>query len=317
MPLQFRAFGLYLCADESISALTASATETKPDVLVHWVGPRGNHETASLKQIYATAHPDRDGKPTLVVSTDEEGRYLFHYADGTRFLIAADGSEVTATWPENMTSEDTATYFLGPVLGFIAGLRGRSSLHASSVRAGDGAIAVVGCAGAGKSTTAAALVQRGCPLISEDVTVLDDNAGRFHVLPGYPHIRLWPESVEILYGSRDALPPITPNWDKRDFDVLALGHQFEDQPQPLKRIYILDERRPGGETAIEPVAGPDAVITLVANTYVNYLHDEKARAKEFEIIGRLVRSVPVFRVFPPAEAKYLDGLCAALIEHAA
>ena len=39
--------------------------------------------------------------------------------------------------------------------------------------------------------------------------------GRVHVQPAYPQLRLWPDSVAMLYGAPDVLPPLTPTWDKR------------------------------------------------------------------------------------------------------
>ncbi len=114
-----------------------------------------------------------------------------------------------------MTIEDAATYLLGPVLGLFLRLRGVTCLHASAVAFGGQAVAFVGSEGAGKSTTAAALALRGHAILSDDVVALAEHDGAFFVHPAYPYLCLWPESVESIYGSADALPRFSANYDKR------------------------------------------------------------------------------------------------------
>src|SRR5690348_16585408 len=100
-------------------------------------------------------------------------------------------------------------------MGFVLRLRGALCLHASSVAVGDSAVALVGLPGAGKSTTAAAFACAGFSVLSDDVVALADEGPQFYVHPGYPRVNLWPDSVQELFGSEDALPRITPTWDKR------------------------------------------------------------------------------------------------------
>ena len=119
-------------------------------------------------------------------------------------------------------------------------LRGIVCLHASAVAIGDEVIALLGPAGSGKSTTAAAFAARGYSILAEDVVTLDDRGDHFLVRPGYPCIRLWPASVKALYGSETHLPKLTPNWDKCYLD---LSDNFQKEPLRLAAIYHLSERR--------------------------------------------------------------------------
>src|SRR5207244_6105024 len=115
-------------------------------------------------------------------------------------------------------------------------------LHASAVAVADRAIALVGLPGAGKSTAAAAFACAGYPVISDDVVALEDHGERFLVQPGYPRVNLWPDSVRRLFGSEDALPRITPTWEKRYLPLGQKGHPFASKPLPLAAVYILDSR---------------------------------------------------------------------------
>ena len=232
------------------------------------------------------------------------------YGDGVRFAVDRHGREVWADWPKNYTLEDACTYLLGPVMGFVLRLRGTVCLHASSVAIGDNAIALVGLPGAGKSTTAAAFGCAGFPVLSDDIVALADKGAQFLVQPGYPRVNLWPDSVRRLFGSEDALPRITPTWEKRYMPLGQNGHRFASMPLPLGAVYILGSRDAALAAPVaEEVSGEEAFMALVANTYVNYLLDKDMRRTEFDILSRLVSEIPIRRVRPLADPSALFDLC--------
>ena len=134
---------------------------------------------------YASPYQDELGNPALTIWKLAGSRYLrLAYLDGTQFWLDREGREVWATWPDNLTLEDTATYLLGPVLGILLRLRGVTCLHASAVAFGEKAVAFVGSEGAGKSTTAAALARRGHAVLSDDVVALAERNGIVLCAPG-------------------------------------------------------------------------------------------------------------------------------------
>jgi len=237
----------------------------------------------------------------------------FFYGDGARFAVGRRGHEVCADWPEDYSLEDACTYLFGPVLGFVLRLRGTVCLHASSVAFSGRAIALVGLPGAGKSTTAAAFASAGFPVLSDDIVALSDTGTHFFVQPGYPRVNLWPDAIQKLFGSEDALPRITPTWDKRYLPLDGNPHRFAATPLPLGAIYILDSRDPALTCpAVEEVSGEEAFMALVANTYVNYLLDQEMRRTEFDVLCRVVSEIPVRRVCPQAEPSAIFTLCEAI-----
>jgi hypothetical protein len=236
------------------------------------------------------------------------------YSDGTEFMVDRLGTSVSATWPAKATVDDTATYLLGPVMGFVLLLRGLHSLHASAVAVGDQAVALVGPAGAGKSTTAAALAGHGYRVLSEDVVALVPASGGFYVQPSYPCIRLWPESVEALFGAADALPLLTPNWDKRYLDLGTGIHRFQQDPLHLAAIYVIGDRSNDPMTPrVEPMSPSAALIALTGNAYVPFLKDKAARAREFELVRHVTSSLPVRRVIPHTDPGRIAGLCEVIL----
>jgi hypothetical protein len=266
---------------------------------------------------YDSPYKDEAGNPALRIWKVAGSRYLrLAYFDGTQFWLDREGTEVWATWPSNLTTEDTATYLLGPVLGILLRLRGVTCLHASAVAFGDAAVAFVGSEGAGKSTTAAALARHGHAILSDDVVALAEHDGSFLVHPAYPYLCLWPESVESLYGSPDALPKFSANYEKR---FLSLGKQelrFAERALPLSAIYILGDRRGDPAPLVEELAPQKAFLALVANTFATNTLDSGMRAKEFEILARLAPSVPIRALCAHYDASRLPQLCELLNEEA-
>jgi len=266
--------------------------------------------SASEQLNYVSPYKDQEGNPPLRIWRATDGTYLrLAYFDGTQFWLDQKGSHVWATWSDNLTAEDAASYLLGPVLGLLLRLRGMTCLHASAMVIGECAVAFVGPAGAGKSTTAAALARRGHAVLSDDVATLAENNGSFFVYPGYPYLSLWPESMESLYGSAEAFPRFSQNYQKRCLSLKKNELLFEERPIPLAAVYILSERRCDPAPILVDMSPQTAFFALIANTFATNVLDGPARAKEFELLGRLVPRVAVRRLHAHEEARRLPDLC--------
>jgi hypothetical protein len=242
----------------------------------------------------------------LTVWKDTLGCWLLRYGDGVQFLLDRLGHNVWVSRPSTSTVADAVTYLLGPVFGLILRLRGALCLHASAVAWRGRAFVLLGPAGAGKSTTAAAFADRGCAVLSDDVSVLWDCRPPFLLQPAYPQLRLWPSSVRLLFGAADALPPLTPNWDKCGLDLTTAAHRFQIIPLPLAALYLLEARRADGPYLTD-VPAVESLFVLAQNTYVNYLLDAPMRAAEFAALGRLTASLPLKRAVAHEDAARLPG----------
>ena len=317
MPYRCSIYGLGVLANKIIPGVPTSPISSVDVRITFGSLPSWLDEASrQIETSYVAEYTDESGTPVLRVFRILEGQYSrFCYADQTEFLVDQAGTEIWCRWPEPLTVEDATTYLLGPIMGFVMLLRGIVCLHASAVAIGERAIAILGPAGSGKSTTAAAFSDRGYSVLAEDVVTLDDRADHFFVRPAYPCIRLWPASVQALYGTETHLPKLTPNWEKRYLDLTERPEQFQQQPLPLGAIYLLGHRRDESSAPfIKALDKSEGLMSLVANTYATKLMDKEMRAREFELLTRVLNNVPLRRVTPHADPARIPDLCDSIVK---
>jgi len=263
---------------------------------------------------YVSPYTDEHGEPNLKVWRLSSGEFLrFSFSRGIEFVIDREGTKIWADWPEDVSLPDAACYLRGPILGNLLCLRGVTCLHSSAIIVDGRAIAIAGMAGAGKSTTAAAFSRCGFPVLSDDICALDERDGEFWVQPGYPHLCLWPSSVQMLCGDEDALPPIAPPWTKRYMDLRPYAG-FHSGPVRLGAVYLLTERSAGEDAPYCSESRPlFDLIRLVENTFVRNLLTPEMKARDFALLARLLARTPVRTVVPHSDPARLPQLCDAIL----
>ncbi len=315
MKHEYTAYGLPLRSDVELPGLREARGEAAftPVVFITKIKPDWADEAADLpaRVVHSLPAAPECADPAFLLEQIDDGIFFrLSYGDGTEFIVDTHGERVWGNCPEPLTIEDLATYFLGPVMGFVLRMRGATPLHASAVVVGGVAVAFSGEAGAGKSTTAAALALRGAPAVCEDIAAIAENRGHFFVQPGYPRVCLWPDAVEKLLGTKEALPNLTPTWNKKYLPLDGERASFAERIVPLGAVYLLGELAVDGRTPrIEEMSRREALLELVQNTYMNALLTKEQRAAEFELLSRLVIRVPCKRVIPHYDGAKIGELC--------
>ena len=320
----YAVFGLRLKSDRPIPGLVAQPEPSAVEVDVCQEGAAAwwSRLLEMPHELWHIGFPDENGgEPGYRVWQVAGGEYFrLRYRDGCQFVMNRGCTRLWVSGPEVATPEYLATYLLGPVLGILLRLRGVPCLHGSAVAVSGRALAFLGSQGAGKSTAAAAFARLGYPVLTDDITALREEEDTFWVLPGDPNVCLWPQSVAYLYGSPTALPLVVshnvlePEWDKRWLNLTGPGYRFQSRPLPLGAIYFLGDRQDDAGPRVEDVLGKERLLLLIANNYGSTFLDKELRAREFEVLGRLLDRVPVRRLIPRAGPDYLPKLCEAILK---
>ena len=321
-----RLFGLSLRSNQPIPGMPALPLEGDADVEVAFIQTAQScpqPETAS--QIYASPGMADNGEPYFKVWSDAQHPLVYlgiQYTDGQGFvwfLIDQAGSQVQVLRTPAISFDDMLTYFLGPVIGCILRLRGITSLHAGVAAVGEKAIAIIGPKGMGKSTLIAAMAQGGMPVLSDDIAPLLEVNGRVTVAPGYPRLRLWPETIAALSGvSVEELPKILSHTEKR-FMSLSAGRdagcwRFQPRPLPLAAIYALAGRGSDDRLSFRSPSKAESLFILLRNTYPEYPLRPTDHAHNFSTLLRLAEGVPLREVILPHGLEVLGQTRDAILD---
>lgn len=301
-----------------------AAEDAAPEVTVRWRGalPGGSGPGADWQEVVT---PELQGRRRIRLwqRAGEGGRHLWmRYSTligQLDFRIGPGAATVDVHWPDSVGFADIQSYFVGPVFAALLRWRGDLCLHASVVARQGHAVMIVGNKGRGKSTTAAALVRGGWHLVADDVGVLSIGEGGILVHPAYPRLRLSPAATEGLFGGDPGLQPVYSHVEKRYLDLGADPSKggFSDRAVPLAAVFFLGPRGAGGAARIARMGAPESLVALSRNTIGNYVvFDAAARARDFERLGHLARTVPHFSLSCPNDVTALPVLGETLLRHA-
>jgi hypothetical protein len=316
----YRVYGLRLCANQPIPGLTVPSRPGKADVRISFREAEHHHpQPVGAVAVYASPGIAENGEPYFKVWKYENSMEAYlgiQYTNGkgfTSFLINREGSQVQVAGTKSIPFQDMLTYFLGPVIGCILRLRKVTCLHAGVVAVDGKALGIIGPKGAGKSTMVAVLARHGQAVLTDDIAPLTEVEGRFVVAPGYPSLRLWPNTIAALPGiSTDELPKILSVAEKRFLNLAVNGEadywRFQNKPLELVAVYVLNDRTQGGTLAITPHSQAAGLLTLSCNVYPEYSLHQTDRARDFGVLGRLAASVPVRGVTRPDSLDKLSQL---------
>ncbi|HEY5491886.1 MAG TPA: hypothetical protein VIK25_11910 [Gemmatimonadaceae bacterium] len=305
---EYGLYGLVIRSDCVLAGLEVAVAGAGVDVDIRVQGPRLTAAEWADRPRHYLGPAEDGGVPSVEVRGDASRGFWFRYADGTQFVVDRDARTIGAWWDEGSTLEDTATYLLGPILGFVLRLRGVLALHASAVLLDGRAVAMLGPSGAGKSTTAAAFAAAGVPVLCDDVLAVRQVGDVAMAYPSYGLLRLWDSSEQMLFGTVGQLPLLTPTWDKR---ALPLGgrYAFHRAPAPLGELFVLAPRVTDDDAPrVEELRPREGFIELVANSYANYLLDDRMRGDEMRALGAMLRGRRVRRLVPHADPARLEAL---------
>jgi hypothetical protein len=222
-----------------------------------------------------------------------DGALYLRWADLFEFLVAGDGREIVARPLARGSREAFHTFLLGQALSFALIKQGFEPLHATTVAVDGKAVALLGDNGYGKSTLAAAFLQAGHRLVTDDLLNLTENGGGFRAHPGPPRIKLFSEIAERYLAPSDAGTPMLPLSRKL---VFPLTHAHVSRVSvPLKALYLLAP--PNGVHAkpvnIRTLSRRRAFLKIVRSTFNTVIVGAHRMERQFALATRLAETVPV------------------------
>lgn len=294
---RYSAFGIQFESDIILPELHAS-TEGSPDVKILYGNvPNEIHSPQDQNEYYQIA----------------ENEFLFT-VDGVASYYVTNGEQIVVE-PFNQDLRKVRLYLLGTIMGVLLMQRGILPIHGSSVVVGGLCIMFVGDSGAGKSTVAAALRNKGHSLLADDISAVKfDNNGLPWVESGYPQQKLWAASASMIGIDTTSLQRLCEDTDKYAVPVSEgfYGHQrllnavYEIKVQPVSNITII------------PIIGIEKVSTIINNTYrLEMFKGLGLKISHFNKCATMAKHIPVFQLTRPESIPSLDRQVDVLEQHLA
>ena len=281
-PHSYAAYGLRIRSDVQLPGLRAVAVDSLVDVEIR-------------NEAIADAPTPQSGDWHRLAAN----RSAFVKA-GVGVVEVRDGRRI-AMQPLPGAERELAHYVLGLGMALLLQQRGLYCLHASCVRAGDGAVAFAGDSGAGKSTLAHAMHAAGHALVTDDIAAIDDAGAVPMVQPGHVAIRLAPQDLARHGVDPAALDALHPGTDKRSYPLAAAA--CAEAALPLARVYLLLD---GDGAAVEEITGLPAALALLRYCFAPELLSGVAGSSA--LMQRCVGIAKHTRVFRLFRRRDLDAL---------
>ncbi len=286
----YRAYGLTIASDIALLGPRASGgTKIDVDIREGFVPER--LEAIETETLHWAANADE-----LLLDVPRVGRFHVRHGRTVRYSprIGAPAQMVQA-------------FLLGSCLGAVLHQRGQQVLHGSVVARGDTAFAICGKSGAGKSTSAAWLLERGARMISDDLAVLATVDPPL-VLPGYPQAKLTGAALARLGRGTSDLQKLP---DDRDKYAVPRGASFLDRELPLGAIFVI-ERHDRSELSAFRLDHAQAIAALVKHTYRRHYVVGSRAADHYRAWAKVADQVPVWFVGRPRGADTIEVVVAAM-----
>lgn len=236
--------------------------------------------------------PDRLTNPiaenVLVQSAPNE--FLLTY-DGVANYYATNGNKITIQADKEADHEKIKLFLMGTVLTALLHQRQLWPIHASGIEVEGKCIAFSGISGAGKSTTASQFAKRGYKVLADDVcAVTIDEHGVPVVQSGYPQLRLWKDSLNMLEVDHNDLTPVRNELMKFGYPI---DDNFKPEPIPLKRIYMLQRHNKEG-VEITDLKGAQKFQRMIRSTHKADLTKGQGNQKlQFQVCGDAAKHIDI------------------------
>jgi hypothetical protein len=239
------------------------------------------------------------GKFLVQASRTKEG-YRLVYSDTGTFDILLGGALVhwyrppASSWPwsQDQFYEAVRIDVLGRVLAAALHLQGILCLHASAVRIGERAIALLAPKFHGKSTLAYAMVRAGAQLITDDTLPVEPGPP-VRARPGVHNVRMWGDSADRLDAESEG-------FSRGSFGKFQASRLPDDllvyEPTDLAALYLLLPLQGQADDPVvrrEPLDPVSAALALVEHGRLGALLGKQEAVRLLHWAGDISSLVPV------------------------
>lgn len=286
-PYRYKAFALNVFSEIEISGLGFN-NEGAADVYIDLGNVPGQLSNPLNKGVLFQAN---------------ENEFLLHVNDLASFFVE-NGAHITVELKNNIEEKEVSAFLLGTVFGALLHQRRLLPIHGSSVLYKGKCMVFSGISGAGKSTLAAAFIEKGATLIADDISLIDLSSGIPMVIPAFPGMKIWEDSLKKLGKNPGHYNPIRSEMKK----YLVPVSSYQDDKVRVDYIFTLNTHNKH-EYEYRKVVGIEKFNMLKNNTYFfRGMSKTGIIQQHFDLCNKLAQQAELYTVTRPNSEFALDKL---------
>jgi hypothetical protein len=262
-----------------------------------------------------TEELSRGAEPWFASHLLADGSTYFRWSGLYEFRVHAGGSRVACRPLEGCGRLVLQNFLFGQALAFALVLQGLEPLHATAVRVGDEVIAFLGDCTYGKSTLLASFAAAGYPVVTDDLLLVANRAGRPVALPGTGRIKLHPDSSAAIRVTDDEGEPLNALTRKRSFRLDE--DRVERSALPLTRVFVLpapDERKHATAPAVSRLSRAELLRAILPSSLNVHVLTRDRIARQFAHAAWLAARVDGFRLQCPDGLEHVPSIRQCILD---
>lgn len=307
----YQVYGQRLCSGVPLPELLSSDFHVR-DLRFHSVSTNGDDSMSSCS-LRLLSQRDTNLGSRLSVFEGDTG-LLLRFEGLCDFHISTDGREIKYCSTSDTDLDWIRSTLYSMVIPFTMHLRGLRNLHASVVVLAGRAVGFLAGPGTGKSTLASAFAAKGYPCLTDDVLALRESPEGYTAYPGLPFVSLSEHSINSLIGPQIGSERTSLNGLKERVALDGRWASFWPEPTPLRCLYVLNRVGDMADINLEAMSVGESILSLLENTNCLPALPTWVLKDHLAFLGKLVRSVPVWRLTYPTGFQQIPTIIARVLE---
>ncbi|HBS85742.1 MAG: hypothetical protein A2W91_13435 [Bacteroidetes bacterium GWF2_38_335] len=227
-------------------------------------------------------------------------------------FFVENGNLITIEAGENTEEKSIRLFLLGSAFSALLMQRGLFPVHGSAIDINGAGLVVSGLSGAGKSTLAMGFINKGFKILNDDVCVISFAEEQPQIMPGFPHVKLWADSIRNFGKEPSQYERIRENIEKHRLEIT---NSFLPKPVPFKILIVLGVKNSEG-IEIEEIKGVEKFNLLRKNTHrFQYVDGLLKQQDHFTAIGKMANKLKIFTVQRPRKGFSVDEIIETIIKN--
>ena len=246
----------------------------------------------------------------LMISSSE---YLLHVNHIASYYVSS-GSRIIIKPLDSADWVSIRLFCLSNAFAALLHQRNQIPLHCSAFIDQDELVLIMGESGAGKSTTLAAMINKGYIPFSDDVCVpvISDSNEELYLYSSYPMMKYWLDTydkVDIAGGLKDR--KIRPDQEKYG---VYFHDRFSRTPMKVKRVVLIEKDSSVSEVATRAIQGIELFQRLERNAYRGeYIGFSGLQKEHFTLFSLIANTTKTMLISRPADENSIAAVAEIIV----